>query len=207
MKLLLGTRNKGKIAEFEAVFKDMKLELVLPDAMGITEDPEETGGTYEQNALLKARFYANASKLPAIADDSGIMVEALSGELGVKTRRWGAGKDATDTQWIAYFLERMVAEENRAARFVSVITFIDNKGEEHVFTGTCDGVISRTLEGEYLPGLPLRSCFKPLGFNRTLSHLTLEEEMSVNHRYKAMMQLKEHLMNRRLKSPVNDSHY
>ena len=193
MKLLLGTRNEGKITEIQKALSDVSVMLVTPQEMGIEHDPEEHGSTYAENAVIKAEYYADASKLPAIADDSGIVVEALQGELGVQTRRWGAGKNATDQQWIEHFLHRMEHESNRRARFISTIAFVDQTDEVHLFEGVCEGSITPDLRGAYLPGLPLRSCFIPDGFEKTLSEMTLEEEKSVNHRYKSVAQLREHL--------------
>lgn len=194
MRILLGTRNKGKLLELTKALSDLSATLVSPEALGITHDPEEHGETFEDNALLKARFYHGASNaLPTVADDSGIIVEALADELGVQTRRWGAGKDATDAEWIAHFLKRMEREENRRARFVSTIAYIDPRGDAHVFEGVCDGVITSRLRGEYLPGLPLRSCFMPDGFDRVLSEMTYDEERTVNHRYKSIALLHRHL--------------
>jgi XTP/dITP diphosphohydrolase len=193
MKLLLGTRNKGKLTEIRKALADLPLILVEPEDAGVSDDPEEHGTTFEENAILKARFYSDVSGLPTLSDDSGIIVDALKGELGVKTRRWGAGPHATDQEWVEHFLKRLENEENRKARFVSVVAFVDETDEEHIFTGICEGTITATLDGEYLPGLPLRSCFLPEGSDRVLSRMTFEEELSVNHRYKAMELLKRHL--------------
>jgi XTP/dITP diphosphohydrolase len=193
MRLLLGTRNKGKIQEIKAALSQLSVVLMTPDEAGITHDPDEHGETYEENAILKAKAYAELSSLPTIADDSGLVVEALRGELGVQTRRWGAGKEATDQEWIEVFLDRMRHEEHKRAEFVSVVAFVDAQHAIHVFKGVCKGVITSDLDGEYLPGLPLRSCFIPDGFDRVLSRMTYDEEKTVNHRYKAMAQLTEYL--------------
>ena len=193
MHLLLGTRNKGKFLEISEALRDLPISLFSPEEKQILGDPEEEGATYEANAELKARFYAEQSGLPAIADDSGLVVEALAGELGVHTRRWGAGKDATDQEWIDHFLKRMKQEENRNAHFVSTIAFMDHENNIHLFQGICKGTISHELEGDYLPGLPLLSCFKPNGFDRTFALLKREEKNSVNHRHHAVMKFKTHL--------------
>jgi XTP/dITP diphosphohydrolase len=193
MKILLGTRNKGKAMEIENALAGLPVTLLLPEDAGIADDPHEHGETYEENAVLKAQAYAQLGELPTIADDSGIRIDALQGELGVQTRRWGAGPQATDEEWIAYFLERMRREENKRAEFVSVVAYVDDRDETHVFKGVCRGRITEELHGAYLPGLPLRSCFIPDGFDRVLSQMTFDEEKAVNHRYKAMAQLHEHL--------------
>jgi XTP/dITP diphosphohydrolase len=194
MKILLGTRNKGKFQEITQVLSELPVTVLSLDEAGITHDPEEHGTTYEDNAVLKARAYAELGKLPTVADDSGIVIEALAGELGVLTRRWGAGKDATDEEWISHFLNRMRGEQNKRAEFVSVVAFVDEKNDVYVFRGVCRGRITTELDGQYLPGLPLRSCFIPDGFDCTLSRMTYDEEKTVNHRYKSMTLLKEHLL-------------
>jgi len=194
VKLLLGTRNKGKYLEIAQSLVDLPITLTHPEALGIIGDPEEHADTFEENATLKARYYFDASQIQTIADDSGIIVDALKDELGVKTRRWGAGSTATDQEWVDYFLNRMKDEKNRRARFMVIVAFIDTAKNIHLFKGVCEGVITQELSGEYLPGLPLRSCFIPEGFDRTLSQMTMQEELPVNHRYKAMEQLKQHIM-------------
>src|SRR3989344_4011024 len=96
MRLLLGTNNRGKVIEITEVLRDLPLEILTLRDLKITSAPEETGASYEENALLKARFFHGASnQTPTIADDSGIVVEALAGELGMHTRRRGAGPEAT----------------------------------------------------------------------------------------------------------------
>ena len=99
MQLLIGTNNKGKHIEISEVLGELDLELLSPADLQIEIDPEETGSTYAENALLKARhFFEHGGSVPTIADDSGIVVEALQGEMGIHTRRWGAGADARGLQ-------------------------------------------------------------------------------------------------------------
>ncbi len=193
MQLLLGTTNRGKIIEFTDVLKDLPVELKTPMDLKITESPEEHGNTFEANALEKAHFYFTKSGVPTMADDSGILVEALQKELGIHTRRWGAGKDATDEEWITYFLDRMKNEQNKRARFTCVIAFIDAEGKQHLFLGTCDGVITDSLEADYLPGLPISACFKPDGFNKVFSALSVEEKNRISHRGRAVHALHDYL--------------
>ncbi len=97
MQLLIGTKNRGKHIEIGEVLGDLSIELLSPADLKISIDPEETGSTFAENALLKARhFFEHGGAVPTIADDSGIIIDALQGELGIHTRRWGAGADATD---------------------------------------------------------------------------------------------------------------
>ncbi len=197
-ELLLATTNKGKAIEIAEVVKGFSLGvLTLSDAVARLgkdlPDVHESGTTYEANALLKARHYHALTGLPTLADDSGIMVEALKDELGVYTRRWGAGAKASDQEWIEYFLERMSRENNKRARFVCVLAYIDADDKEHLFEGDCDGVITDKLEADYLPGLPISACFKPDGYEKVYSALTIEQKNSTSHRGRALEKFGEYL--------------
>ncbi|MFA7682524.1 MAG: non-canonical purine NTP pyrophosphatase, partial [Candidatus Peribacteraceae bacterium] len=91
MQLLIGTNNAGKVIEISEVLSGLELDLKTPKDFGIQEQPEETGTTFKENAVQKAQHFYSAARMPTIADDSGIIVEALEDELGLHTRRWGAG--------------------------------------------------------------------------------------------------------------------
>ena len=186
MQLLIGTSNKGKIIEMREALSGLPIEIVTPADVGITDVPMEEGETFAQNAGQKARFYYQRSGLATLADDSGIFVEALQNELGIHTRRWGAGPDVSDHQWIAFFLERMRSEENKRAQFVCSLCFIDASGNEHLFEGVCDGIITSEVETDFLPGLPISACFRPKGHERVYAALTVEEKNAVSHRGKAL---------------------
>lgn len=186
MKLLLGTSNKGKVKEMSDALASLDLSILTPEQLDILEKPLETGTTYEENAIQKARFYYQQAHLPTLADDSGIVVDALANELGIHTRRWGIGASATDQEWIAFFLERMRHEENRRARFLCTLAYIDAAGDLHTFAGSCDGVITNELEAEYLPGLPISACFKPDGYDKVFSALSVEEKNAISHRGRAL---------------------
>ncbi len=193
MRLLVGSTNKGKILEIAEALRDLPIELTDPLTHGITDSPAEEGSTFAENALLKARYYQRASGLPTIADDSGIEIEALKGELGLHTRRWGAGPDASDEEWIAHFLKRMERESNRRARFLCTIAYVDDAGTEYLFKGVCDGEITRELEADYLAGLPLAACFRPEGFDRVYSALSVEQKNRTSHRGRAVDALRKFL--------------
>ncbi|MCA9370893.1 MAG: non-canonical purine NTP pyrophosphatase [Candidatus Peregrinibacteria bacterium] len=194
MQLLIGTNNKGKLIEISEVLSDLGLELLSPADLHITIDPEETGSTFAENALLKAKhFYEHGGTVPTIADDSGIIIDALDGELGIHTRRWGAGATASDHEWIDYFLQRMAQEENRKARFVCNLAYIDESGQEHLFEGVCEGIITPSLEADYLPGLPISACFRPNGFDCVYSAMTVEQKNAISHRGRAVQMLRQYL--------------
>lgn len=189
MHLLLATTNKGKIIEMTEALSGLPITIKTPTDLGIKESPDEKGDTFEKNAIEKARFYYERSKMPTLADDSGILVEALRDELGVHTRRWGAGPQASDKKWIDFFLERMRHEKNKRAEFICVLALIDEAGKEHFFEGHCEGTITGSLESEYLPGLPISACFKPDGYEAVYSAMKVEQKNSASHRGKALQKL------------------
>jgi XTP/dITP diphosphohydrolase len=196
MKILIATSNPGKLKQMETYLNGVDLEFFSLKNFDIKDAPYEDGETFEKNALIKAKFYFEKTKMPTIAEDSGILVDALPNELGVKTRRWGAGEKASDKEWISYFLEKMknLPINKRGAKFISCITFV-TQNLEKTFHGECIGTITKTLEAEIKEGIPLSSCFKPFGYDRVYSALNLEEKIEVSHRGKAAMILKKFLIN------------
>ncbi|MEI8230638.1 MAG: non-canonical purine NTP pyrophosphatase [Candidatus Peregrinibacteria bacterium] len=222
--LLIATSNRGKVQEISEVLKGLPIDILTPvDLAYIEDEPEETGMTFKENALQKAQFYYDRSGLPTVADDSGIIVEALQNELGLHTRRWGAGPKASDQEWIEYFLKRMKKERNKRARFVCALAYIHPQSskesplslqasgwrgegspvqsgvdggvrqEVRLFEGRCNGVITETLEADYLPGLPISACFRPDGYDRVFSALTIVQKNSTSHRGKATLALVQYL--------------
>jgi XTP/dITP diphosphohydrolase len=194
-RVVIATSNKGKFREMMEVLGDLPCRFLSLDELGLSADCEENADTFEGNALQKAHYYFEKSGLVTLAEDSGIMVDALSGELGVKTRRWGAGEKASDEEWIKYFLERMknVPLQERGAKFVCCSAIIDLDGGEHLFRGETAGRITEGLEAPIYAGLPLSSCFRPDGFDKVYSALTIEEKNRTSHRGKAMRQVHEWL--------------
>lgn len=193
MRLLLGTQNKGKAIELRAALSSLNWEILLPTNLGIQDDCAEPHKTLHENALFKARYYFERSGgLPTIADDTGLTVEALAGELGVTTRRWGAGEHATDDEWLTFFLQRMEHEENRHAKFECALAYIDAHGQEYLFDGESRGMITRTQKAAFLPGLPVSSVFLPEGYDRVFSALTLEEKHALSHRGRAIAAFLKH---------------
>lgn len=195
MELLIGTNNEGKVIEISEVLAELPLIIRSPIDLGIHKSPEETGDAFLKNAVQKAEFYSNLTGLPTIADDSGIIVDALKDELGIHTRRWGAGPKATDDEWITYFLERMSKEENKRARFHCTLAYIDQMKDLHIFEGSCEGTITESLEADYLPGLPISACFKPDSHSAVFSALSLEQKNSTSHRGKAVHAFADFLKN------------
>lgn len=199
-ELLVATKNQGKFKEIEEALKGVNFKLVfLKDVAVDDSDFVEDGETFEENARKKARYYYEkfGGKFEfVLGEDSGIMIDALDGELGLKTRRWGAGEKASDEEWVEYFLKRMeaVPEKERGAEFICCACLLSG-GEEHIFKGETDGVITHKLEAQIRAGIPLSSCFKPDGFSLVYAALSPEEKNKISHRGKAMAPLKSFLLN------------
>jgi len=193
-RILLATTNPGKRQEIlSALLPLEEIEFVTLTDVGITAPVDETGTSYAENALQKAQSYFEMSGLPIIAEDSGMEVSALMGELGYNTRNWGAGPDASDEEWLEHFMNRMQHESDRSARFVCHAIFMDESGHQS-FEGDCVGMITHEVEGAIQKGIPLSSVFKPHGAEKVYSAMSEEEKNTLSHRGKAMRQLREFLL-------------
>ncbi|MEW6130814.1 MAG: XTP/dITP diphosphatase [Acidobacteriota bacterium] len=190
MRLLLATTNEGKIRELRKILGDEGFEVIGLDDLE-TQDDLETGSTFAENALLKARYYHRLSGMPTIADDSGLAVDALNGAPGVYSARF-AGVGATDPDRNLKLLEEMkdVPDEKRGAEFVCVAAFVWEGGEK-IFTGTARGRLTREPRGTGGFGYDPLFFYEPFG--KTFAQLTHEEKTAVSHRGKAFQQLTEWL--------------
>ncbi len=149
MKLLIATHNKGKIKELNALLAAEGIDVIGLDEAGVTFDVEETGTTFEANARLKAVQYAQATGLTTLADDSGLQIDALNGEPGVYTARYG-GAELTQTERMALVLDKLDGLEGaqRSARFRCAIVLANGEGEVvSVKEGVCEGEIAQTIAG------------------------------------------------------------
>lgn len=202
-KLLIATTNKGKLREFKEFLKDVDVELVSLNDIGITQDYAETGSTYAENSEGKARFYAELSGFPALSDDGGIEIDALQGAPGIKSRRW-LGHDSTDEELIEHMrkVSKELPDDNRKASFKTVITVVFPTGEKIQQEGVVRGEIAREPMEKLLQGYPYRSFFflPTIGKYYHESDLSPEEEKLYNHRYKAVQKLKPQLLNLLTKS-------
>jgi len=197
-KLLIATKNPGKFEQIRSVLSDLPFAIIgLRNVTVEDDDFEEVYETHEENAMLKARYYSEKTGFLTLADDSGIEIDALEGELGVKTRRWGAGPQATDEEWITHFLKVMeeVPEDKKTARFLCFAAVCDpeDKIEDAVFKGIIEGMVTPTLEAPIVPGLPLSSCFRSNGFDKVIAALPEHDRTKINHRGKAILKAKEYL--------------
>ncbi len=194
MDILIATKNPGKFKEISELMSALEANFYSLSDLGIDEDFEETGETFEENAVGKARFFGERAGMMTVADDSGIFINALADELGLKTRRWGAGAEASDEEWLEFFMQRMVEEEDRMAKFVCAAAVVSVDGE-HVFFSETPGLISMEVEAPIKVGIPLSSVFKPEGYDRVYSALTQQEKNILSHRGKAFSKLIKHLKN------------
>ena len=187
MKILIGTKNPGKYKEFETYIKKFGHETISLTDLGIDTDVEETGETFLENALLKARFFCQASNMPALSDDSGIEIDALNGEPGVKSRRWN-GTTMTDQELIDYTLERLkdTPENKRTAKLTSTVVLVFPDGRELIGTSSSEGIITDRPITPIIPGYPFRSIFYVPQFKKVLGELTPEQHEQIHHRVKAL---------------------
>lgn len=198
-KIVLASGNAGKIREIAELFSDLNSNVVSQTELGI-EPPEETGQTFIENALLKARHAADKSGLPAVADDSGIAVDALGGRPGVWSARY-AGDNATDEQNLQLLLEEMtnVADDDRGAGFhcAAVLAFPGDEFEPVVAEAVWRGRILRRPVGS--GGFGYDPVFLDADANKTGAQMSREEKNAVSHRGKAFRELKR-LVRERLRS-------
>ncbi len=194
MKLLIATGNIGKFREISEVLKGLPIQLVSLRELGLEQDTVEDGKTYAENAAKKARYFARETGLMTLAEDSGVEVDVLKGELGIKTRRWGAGEKATDAEWIEFFLRRMERETNRNAKFICCASLANKNGTLiKSFVGETAGKITMRLQAKIRPGIPLSSVFLPNNCYKVYAAMDLEEKNRVSHRGKAFTQVREYL--------------
>ncbi len=193
-KILLATHNRAKLNELikgaEPLIKKGVRVVSLND-LKITQEPEETGKTFKENARLKAKFYGHLTQLPTIADDGGLTIDALGGQPGIKSRRW-IGENATDEERINYTLKRMgnLPKEKRTAYLRAAICFY-NPGNGRIICeeNNIKGHIAKEPSQKRIKQYPYRSLLIVDEFNKYYDELTEEEHEKINHRLKAMRKI------------------
>ena len=181
--IVIASRNKGKRDEIQALLKDFPVKIKTLDEFGPVPEIEENGKTFEENAYKKASIIARILGLPALADDSGLVVEALDGKPGVHSARY-AGEHATDWQRCLKLLGEMEGRANRRAAFECVISVAVPSGSALTYGGKCEGLIAQTATGSGGFGYDRIFFYPPLG--KTFAEMTSEEKNSVSHRGKAL---------------------
>jgi len=186
--LVLATRNVGKTREIREFLGDFPVEIKNLDDFGPIPPVEEDGTTFDENAYKKASVTAKILGLPALADDSGLEVEALGGAPGIRSARY-AGPGATDAENNAKLLREMEGKTNRGAAFMCVISIAVPSGVALTYEARCEGLIAEAPAGENGFGYDPAFYYPPL--TRTFAQLSAEEKNRVSHRGKALAELKE----------------
>lgn len=188
MKAVLASNNGKKLREMNEILSALGMTVISQREAGLDFEVEETGETFEENSFLKADAACRASGLMAIADDSGLVVDALGGQPGVYSARYGT-PDLDDGGRTALLLKNMEGEENRTARFVSVITCVFPDGRKIVARGECEGVISYAPAGAN--GFGYDPVFYVPELGKTFAELSAEEKNAISHRGRAIAKLAE----------------
>jgi len=199
--LLLGTHNPGKVREIASILADAGWSFCSLQEFAHVGAATESGTTYAENAIAKARFYAMSTGLFALADDSGLEVEGLAGAPGVFSARY-AGENASDAERRALLLSEVAktGDSVRRARFVSVVVIADPEGEIlNVSEGICEGTITFTPRGTN--GFGYDPLFIPDGYDKTFAELPDTIKNQISHRARALMQTRDFLKSTRLDHP------
>ncbi|MDR3904916.1 MAG: RdgB/HAM1 family non-canonical purine NTP pyrophosphatase [Evtepia sp.] len=183
MKVVLASHNKKKMVEMRTILSAMGVEVLSQAEVGVDLEPEETGTTFEENARIKAQAVMQATGLPAIADDSGLMVDALGGDPGVYSARYG-GPGLDDTGRWQLLLKNMAGESNRACKFVSVICCAFPDGGEVMARGECPGILAQGPSGG--GGFGYDPIFYLPQLGKTMAQLTPAEKNQISHRARAL---------------------
>lgn len=189
--IVLATHNKGKIREFESVLAPLGYKAVpVGDVVKGIEEPEETGTTFMENARIKAAYYMKASGLPCLADDSGIVADALDGRPGVYSARY-AGPECDDEKNNSKLIADLSVfpPEERTVHYVCDLVLLWPDGREIEATGTCDGILIDHYEGEN--GFGYDPLFYVPSKGKTMAQLTMDEKNEISHRGKALEKLVE----------------
>jgi len=192
-KILIATHNPAKLQELSSLLADLPLELVSLSDVGISEDVEEDGTTYEENSQKKARFFAKKSNLPALSDDGGIEIVALNNEPGIHSKRW-LGENTTEDELIAHMQQvaNTLPDDNRTAYFKVVLSLALPDGNAWSVQGVIQGIVAKKPFMQKRKGYPYRSFFYLPQINKYYleSELTPAEQKKYNHRVKALTHLK-----------------
>ncbi|MDD5286714.1 MAG: XTP/dITP diphosphatase [Desulfuromonadaceae bacterium] len=191
-ELLVASRNRGKIKEIEALLDGLVESVICSEDVDAFPDTVEDGATFEENALKKAREASAFTGKPALADDSGLMVDALDGRPGVQSARF-AGECAGDEANNALLLEELhgIGPDKRQASFICVLAYVTPEGVERTFSGRVDGRILDAFKGS--GGFGYDPLFLVDGFDRTMAELKLEEKNGISHRAQAFRQFRDYL--------------
>jgi XTP/dITP diphosphohydrolase len=183
--LLVATNNKGKLREIRALLAGVDVDLTIPSDIGIEMEVEESGDSYEENAVIKAQAFARESGLLTLADDSGVEVAALGGQPGIRSARFAPQPHATDADRRAYLLQRLEGQPRPwQAQFRSVVALAQPSGEVHTAGGLCPGEITPEERGSN--GFGYDPIFLLPELQKTMAELSMEEKNRLSHRARAV---------------------
>ena len=193
MKVVLASKNQHKLVEISRILEKLDIQLVLQSELGVDIDVEETGTTFEENSFLKAQAVMQATGMPALADDSGIAVDALNGEPGIYSARYGFDDTLDDWGRLLLLLKNTehVPDGQRQAQFVCVITLVTPQGEVIQARGEAHGELLRQAAGQ--GGFGYDPIFYYPPFGKTFAEVTAEEKNQVSHRAVALKAMYEKL--------------
>jgi XTP/dITP diphosphohydrolase len=198
-RLLIATTNPAKLAEYRLILRGLELRLVSLAEVGITDRPEESGATFEENALIKARFYFEHTRIATLADDGGLEIDALGGEPGVRSHRWlNSGGDDSDQALVNEVIRRMkdVPSGRRSARLRAATALIYDDGgrvRERIAEAAIEGVIAERAYPQIRAGFPYRSVLFMPERNCFVGELGDEEEAKISQRRIALAKLHDDL--------------
>ena len=184
MKLVLASDNRHKLVEFRELFKPFGVDLLSKAEAGFFDEVEENGATFAENAFIKAEAVMRATHLPAIADDSGICVDALGGQPGVFSARYTGNHADSDQDRCRLVLKNLGNDPHRTARFVCALCCVFPNGDVLRAEGKCEGDILYAPQGDN--GFGYDPIFRPRGFDRSMAELTMEEKNAISHRGRAL---------------------
>lgn len=192
--LILSTGNPSKAEQIRALLAGVPLNIKTATEAGFTGEPVEDGSTLEENAEKKARYVWRPG-LWAAADDTGLFIDALNGEPGIRAARWaGEGKPTAEIMQYALLRMRDIPDGKRTATFKTAALVIDPEGLVQVFSGEVPGTLLTVSTGEPVPKMPYSTLFVPDGQTKTWSQMSLAEENALSHRGKAFRKLREFLI-------------
>ena len=189
MKLILASDNAHKLLEFRKLFEGTDVELITKKEAGFTDEVDETGATFAENAFIKAEAVMRATGCAAIADDSGLCVDALNGAPGVLSARYTGDHSDSDEDRYRLVLKNLEGRTDRTARFVSELCCVFPDGGVLRARGVCEGEILTAPRGEN--GFGYDPIFLPEGYDRSMAELTMAEKNAISHRGRALERFKQ----------------
>lgn len=189
MNIIIASNNKEKIKEFKKILEPLGYNVFSQSEAGVNIEVEETGTTFEENAKLKARAIYNLKHTAVLADDSGIVVDYLNGEPGIYSARYmGLQTDEERRRCVLYKMKD-AKKEDRTARYVCCICYIEENGKENIVNGIWEGIVADKEYGEN--GFGYDPIFMPNGSDKTVAQMLPEEKNTISHRAMAIQKLKE----------------